>query len=145
MEPSQLHETGPACRYPCSHDGTELTTTPPPGTITFPLENRSRGTSINLVWGNKTAGEIIIKCDVIEMNNDHGSGFHPQETLPNHTGLQLYKDGLEHCNHRLTMPPPESRLPWTVTPHPPLNRQLCRSSHNRIPNCHCQHNPQQTL
>ena len=48
----------------------------PPGTITFPGKGRTKGTAIDLVWGNEAAEESVIKCKVSK-KNDHGSDHYP--------------------------------------------------------------------
>jgi endonuclease/exonuclease/phosphatase (EEP) superfamily protein YafD len=53
----------------------------PPGTVTFPTTNESGGTAIDLVWGNGTAKDTIIKCHTVEHTNDHGSDHYPIEII----------------------------------------------------------------
>ena len=58
-----------------------LRTLLPPGTVTFPTANEPGGTTIDLIWGNETAEDIIIKCHTIEQTNDHGSDHYLIEIL----------------------------------------------------------------
>ena len=54
----------------------------PPGMVTFP--SRSDGTqptSIDLVWSNESAEDIVIKCHTVEGTNDHGSDHYPIEIV----------------------------------------------------------------
>jgi hypothetical protein len=48
----------------------------PPGTITFPGKGRTKGTAIDLVWGNEMAEQSVIRCQV-SRKNDHGSDHYP--------------------------------------------------------------------
>ena len=51
-----------------------LTPLLPSGTVTFPPRNETEhGTTIDLVWGNETATDTLLKCHTVEQTNDHGS------------------------------------------------------------------------
>ena len=56
----------------------------PPGTITHPsknLANPAGGTTIDLVWGNENAENILLKCQTTSTSNDHGSDHLPIEVI----------------------------------------------------------------
>ena len=53
-----------------------LTPLLPSGTVTFPPRNETEhGTTIDLVWGNETATDTLLKCHTVEQTNDHGSDY----------------------------------------------------------------------
>src|SRR5579859_1214810 len=56
----------------------------PLGTITRSPARRDSSespTSIDLVWGNENANEILLKCNTVQETNDHGSDHHPIEII----------------------------------------------------------------
>jgi ribonuclease HI len=55
----------------------------PPGTVTFEGANGSR-TAIDLVWGNATIQEQVIKCKIAKYD-DHGSDHRPIRTILSNT------------------------------------------------------------
>ena len=61
----------------------------PPGTITYPTNNRAGGTAIDLVWGNDKAEENLLKCHAISALNDHTSDHLPIEITLNLESKQL--------------------------------------------------------
>ena len=56
----------------------------PPGIITYP----NAGTTIDLIWGNETAINNILKCKIAE-NQDHGSDHLPIETVISISSIQI--------------------------------------------------------
>jgi len=55
----------------------------PMGTVTFPTNNEQGGTAIDLIWGNKTTENLIIKCQTIDEYNDHASDHLRMEKILN--------------------------------------------------------------
>src|SRR5277367_2646992 len=45
----------------------------PAGTITHPTENDPSGTTIDLVWGNENAEDIMLKYQTTSTTNNHSS------------------------------------------------------------------------
>ena len=56
----------------------------PPGIIAYP----NAGITIDLVWGNETAINNILKCKIAE-NQDHGSDHLPIETVISISSIQI--------------------------------------------------------
>src|SRR5204863_1176399 len=94
----------------------------PPGTVTFPTNNEQGGTSIDLVWGNDDAENLIIKCHMADAFNDHTSDHLPIETIldlqPKVIPQPPPPFNYDKTNWDLLKCELERTLPLTINTHP---------------------------
>src|SRR5437762_10140631 len=116
----------------------------PAGTVTFPTNNEQGGTSIDLVWGNDDAENLIIKCHMADAFNDHTSDHLPIETIldlqPKVIPQPPPPFNYDKTNWDLLKCELERTLPLTINTHPTAvqPRRICRVTHLTYNDSHYQ-------